>query len=612
FYLGNGGYYFAISDYLDLALTGTIYSRGSWGFNVGTHYAKRYRYTGNTVIRFVQERFIDEETAEISKRNLFSFNSTFARDVKSNPNYRFNTNINFQTSGFNRRYAYDPSRRLNNQFGSSVSYQRIFRNKPFNFTTSANHTQNTQTGQVTIGLPEATFGVSPVYPFKRKEAIGKQRWYEKIGISYTANAKNYISGIDTLLFNSDDMNVIANNLSRASNYGARHTVPINTNLNVLKHFTVTPQVAFNQWFYGKTIRYSWNEDSSRIERDTVGGFATAYEYNAGVSAQTRLYGMYQFKRGKVQALRHVFNPSVNFNYRPDFANEFYNAYELVQFDTSGRVEPYSRYAAGIYGGPGSGRQGAIGFNLGNNLEMKVASRKDTLTGVKKVKLLDRFDFGSSYNLAADSLKWQRITMRLNTTLLNRISVNVNADWDPYTVDPVTLRRVNKLELEENNRLARLTNAQVALGGNFAFGQKTAAPASLKGSPDEWEMLLKHPDYFVDFNVPLNLNVNYILNIRREIIESGDTTTFNQSINLRLDMNLTKNWKVNVTTNYDVVNKEFSSTFIEVFRDLHCWQMRFGWVPIGPYQSYNFDLRVKSSLLQDLKISRRKGWNDIGY
>jgi hypothetical protein len=454
--------------------------------------------------------------------------------------------------------------------------------------------------------------VSPVYPFKRKEAIGKPRWYEKIGISYTANAKNYISGIDTLLFNSDDMSVIANNLSRASNYGARHTVPINTNLNVLKHFTVTPQVAFNQWFYGKTIRYSWNEDSARVERDTVSGFATAYEYNAGVSAQTRLYGMYQFRRGKVQAIRHVINPSVNFNYRPDFANDFYNAYEIVQFDTGGRTEPYSRYAAGIYGGPGQGRLGAVGFNLGNNLETKVASRKDTLTGVKKVKLLDRFDFGSSYNIAADSLKWQRITMRLNTTLLDRVSVNVNADWDPYTVDPVTLRRVNKLEFEENNRIARLTNTQVALGGNFAFGKKSAPKTSSKGSPDEWEMLLKYPEYFVDFNVPLNLNANYILNIRREIIESGDTTTFNQSVNLRMDMSLTKNWKFNVTTNYDIVNKEFSSTLIEVTRDLHCWVMNFSWVPIGPYQRYTFDLRVKSSLLQDLKISRRKGWNDFGY
>lgn len=608
FYLGNGGYYFAISDYVDLAATGTIYSRGSWGFNLGSHYAKRYKYSGNTVIRYLQERQLSTETGEISKNNLFNVTATFLRDAKANPNYRFNANINFQANRYNQRLAYDPARRLNNQYNSSISYQRIFRNKPFNFSISANHNQNSQSGDMTIGLPEATFGVSQIYPFKRREVVGKQRWYEKITLSYTMNAKNYFQGKDSLLFNSDDLNVVMNNLSRASNYGAQHTLPISTNLNLFKHLTVTPNVTFSQWFYGRTVSHTWNEDSMRVERDTINEFATAYQYSAGVNTQTRLYGMYQFKRGKIQAIRHVINPSLSFSYRPDFAEDRYHSYDVIVTDV---VNRYSRFENGIYGGPGQGLQGIVGFNLGNNLEMKVASKKDTISGVKKISLLDRFDFGTGYNLA-DSLHWQSITMRGNTKLFNLLNVNFNAAWDPYVFDTATLRRVNKLEINENNRLARLTNAQVALGGDFSFGKKKKAPTSSKGTPDEWDMLLKYPDYFVDFNVPLNISANYVLNIRRIINESGDTTTFNQSVNLRLDMNLTKNWKINVTTNYDIKNKEFTSTFIEVFRDLHCWQMRFGWVPIGPFQSYNFDLRVKSALLQDLKISRRKGWSDIGY
>jgi hypothetical protein len=246
---------------------------------------KRYKYNGRGVFKFVQERTLDGETGELTKFNQFNVDGNYNLDPKANPNYRFRARLNFGTSGYNRRFKYNPVNRLENTMQSSIAYDRIFRNKPINFSISANHNQNTESHALNIGLPELAFGLTQINPFKRKTQIGKTRWYEKITTSYTFNARNYVSGIDTLLFRGDNTDEVVRNVFKNASYGARHTVPVSTNLKVLKHFTVTPSVNYTQWFYGRTTRRTWNADSARVESDTINEFATAYQYNGIVSAE---------------------------------------------------------------------------------------------------------------------------------------------------------------------------------------------------------------------------------------------------------------------------------------------------------------------------------------
>lgn len=614
FFLGNGGYYWAIKDYMDLALTGNIFSRGTWGLNVTSRYNKRYKFNGNVSVRFMRERNFNTLDGSNFFVNQFSVQWNYNLDPKANPNYRFGAGVNFATRGFNRRYTVNADTRLNNQLGSSISFSKNFGTKPLNFTASANHNQNLATGIVSIGLPDITFGLTQVNPFKRSSVVGKPKWYEKITVAYTLNARNNITGIDSVLFNGTDANVILRRLMNVAAYGARHTVPVNTSLTVFRFITVTPAVTFNQWFYGKSVIKRWNSDSARVEYDTIPGFRNAYEYNASITLNTRLYGMYNFK-GKVKAIRHVLNPNLSFNFRPDFSQERYNVYRTVQTDTAGNKSLYSIFENGLYGSPGAGRQGAIGLFLNNNLEMKVRSKKDTITGYKKVKIIDRFDLASSYNLAVDTLRLQPLNVRIITTLFQGINANISANWDPYMVDRQSLKRVNIFTYEAERKLMRFTNASFAINGSFRSMTKKQPQKNIQVGPEnmsEYELLLRYPDFFVDFDIPWNLSFAYALNILNRPLKTKDTLVLSQTLNLRGDVSITRNWKVNVTTNIDLTARRLSTTTIEIYRDLHCWQMRFVWIPVGTFRSYNFSLNVKSALLQDLKISRRRGWNDFTY
>lgn len=614
FFLANGGYYFAINDYYDLAITGTIFSRGTWGLNVYSRYNKRYKFNGNVAIKYLRERGTNPSDFSTVFRNQFSVQWAYNLDAKANPNYRFAASVNFATSGYNRRYTSQADTRLNNQLGSSISYSKVFRNSPLSLTATATHNQNLATNLVSIGLPDINFGMSQVNPFKRTSTVGRPKWYEKITVAYNLNARNNISGIDSILFRGTDANTIIRNVLNEAAYGARHYVPINTSLNVFKYLTITPSLNFNQWFYGKTINKVWNADSNRLEQDTIPGFRTAYEYNASIGINTRLYGLYQFN-GKIKAIRHVVNPTLSFNFRPDFAQERYNVYRSVQTDSAGRKQLYSVFENGLYGSPGAGRQGSIGLLLNNNLEMKVRSKSDTITGYKKVKIIDRFDFQTSYNLAVDTLQFQPVTMRVITPLFTGVNMNFDANWDPYTIDRNTLSRVNQYMLDAEGKLLRFTGARFAINGSFRSMTKKQPQKNIQIGPEnlsEYELLLRYPDFFVDFNIPWNFSFSYALQLTKRPLRTKDTLVYSQTLNLRGDLSITKNWKVNIVTNFDLQAKKLSTTTIEIYRDLHCWQMRFVWIPVGTFRSYNFNLNVKSTLLQDLKISRRRGWNEFTY
>ncbi len=595
FFLSNGGYYFAINDYVDLAVRGDIYSRGSWKLNLSSNYKKRYKYGGNIDLNYGNTRTFDINSETPFKpiiRRDFNVRWSYNQDAKSNPKSRFSSSVNFGSSGYNKTYTYSSGDYLNNTFQSSVSYQRSLNDK-MNLSLNLDHSQSTQTRVVTLGLPSVSFNVSRITPFKRKISTGTPKWYERISFSYRADAKNYLQSVDSNLFKPGTLNNFSN--------GFKHSVPINTSFTILKFFNISPSINLNEVMYLKSIRKIWDADSNRVVTDTVKGFAQGFDYNATVSLSTKVYGVVNFKKGKLKAIRHVLMPNMSFNYQPDFSAPKWGYYRSVQTDTFGNTSQYSIFTNGIYGGPPGGKFGGINFGIDNNLEMKVFSKKDSVKQERKIKLLESFAIRSSYNFAVDSFQLTPFTVTARTTIFDKLNLNFSSSFDPYINDSLG-RRLNKFEWNENNRPARLTAANLSMGGNL--NSKSKSKRTSTGNPDELEMIRNNPDDYIDFNVPWNFSLYYTLSLRKIKVHGDDSLTITQTATMNFDMKVTANWKVTGSLNYDLTNKNFSYSTIELYRDLHCWQMSIRWIPFGARKGYFLTLNVKSAVLQDLKMSKR--------
>jgi hypothetical protein len=370
--------------------------------------------------------------------------------------------------------------------------------------------------------------------------------------------------------------------------------------NLFKHFTFSPALNYTETWALQTIAQAWNPETQLVEYDTIQGFRSAREYSLGMGTQTRLYGMLNFKRGRIKAIRHVVNPSIGFSYRPDFSLPRYGIYENVQIDSIGNSRQYSIFQGTNFSGPAAGEFGGINFSVGNNLEMKVLSRKDTLEEIKKVRLIDAFTISTGYNMAVDSLRLSPLSMNGRTTLFEKLNLNFSSSFDPYIIDSAG-RRLNQYEWKVNKRPARLTTANLGVSGSFRSG--SASPGNEVGSTG---ML----NDYVDFSIPWNVSFGYSLFIRNiQTAGATDSLTTTQTLQLSADLNLTSKWKIRASTSYDFVNKEFPSAFIDVYRDLHCWELRMQWIPFGIRQSYSIEIRVKSSVLQDLKLRKAQDWYD---
>ena len=600
FGLINGGYYFALGDYFDLQLRGDIYSRGSWKLTALTNYSKRYKYNGNFGLSYSRTRKYNLEYNSVSKLNDFKINWTYNQDSKANPKRRFNATVNAGSSGYNKNYSYNANDYLSNTFKSSISYYRTINNK-MNYSVNLSHDQNTQTHLVSLALPTFTFNVQRITPFKRKISSGLPKWYEKIGFSYNMNAKNEVKQYDSLLFQPATIEKFTN--------GLKHSIPVSTSFNLLKFINVSPSVTFNQVMYLQSIRKSWDTDSNEIVTDTVKGFATGYEYNTAISMSTHIYGIKNFKHGKLKAIRHVMNPSIGYSFHPDFGDNKYGTYKEVQKDSLGNSQRYSIFERSPYGGTSNGKFGGINFGLSNQLELKVFSEKDTINNVKKIKLLDNLSIGSSYNLAVDTFQLANFNLNARTTLFDKINLQYNAVFDPYAVNE-NGRRINSFLLHTDNKLARNISSAVSAGASFHSKTKKNLNNFEQNNKnaDEYFMINNNPVAYEDFNMPWNFSVNYILRASKQILKEQDTTTYTQTLNVNFDFNLTEKWKITGTSGYDFKQKDFSYTTLEIYRDLHCWQMSIRWVPFGTRQGYFLNLNVKSSVLQDLKLVKRSpGW-----
>lgn len=631
FFLRDGGYYWAISDYMDLTVLGEIYSRGGTGLRVQNNYKKRYRYNGAFEFRFNNRPQGERGTPERSVQQDFWVNWRHQPFTRGNSS--FSASVNAGTSTFNQNNAFNQRDFISPSFNSRISYRKTFQGTPFTFSAALGHNQNVQTEIVKLN-PDMTLAMNRVFPFK-KLIQNPKSFLNDVSISYNFKTRGEITNLvqapnfgvkttdevvenDTVGFNLSNADILLSN----AKFGAQHSIPLSAPLTVLRYFTLTPNANFTETWYAEQRDYEWFSGDT-IDVNVTSGFSRFYNYSVGTSLTTRLYSTY-FMKGKVQAIRHVMTPTVSFSYTPDFSKPQYNFYQEVQVREDGTTQLLPRYD-GIFGRPSSGEVGQISLSLDNNLEMKVRSLEDPKG--KKVKIFDNFGIRTAYNIAADSFNLSDISMQARTQLFGKLQISLNGGIDPYTYElqsvdtssgRVTQRRINKFAWQTGNGIGNINSAGIALSTNFSpkgakggrGGRGNEQTNEQKPPPGtsqaDMDFINENRNLYVDFSIPWSLNVSYNLRYSKRGFDEARIT---QSMNFNGDVSLTPKWKVGVRSGYDFERKEFSFTSVDITRDLHCWQMTVNWVPFGPRQSYTMEIGVKAAILQDLKLARRNNWYD---
>ncbi|WP_243347934.1 putative LPS assembly protein LptD [Parabacteroides sp. FAFU027] len=643
FYLKDGGYYFAINDYADMAVRGEIYTKGSWGLSSTSTYTKKYKFSGNFNASYRMTVTGEKGQSDYNKSKDFSLTWSHSQDAKANPNMTFSASVNFATSSYARHDLssyYNAQAFTQNNKSSSVNLSWRNPRFPLTFNTSMNINQRSSDSSISVSLPNLSIATSNrIYPFKRKEMIGKERWYEKIGLTYSGQLANSIDTKEDKLFNS--------NLIKDWRNGMQHSIPVSATFNLLKYINVTPSFNYRESWFTNRIMRSWDEMNNKELQDTIWGFNRMYNYSTSVSASTKLYGFYTpmpflFGR-KIQVIRHVFTPSLSFNYSPDFQNNrsFWTSYYNSQ--TKANVY-YSPYQGGLYYSAPGTTNGSVSFNMTNNLEMKVRSNRDS-SGVKKISLIDNFTTGISYNLAADSMNWSDVNASIRMKLTKGFSLNLSGAFDTYTYkldkngNPVKVN-VTRWEKYHSFGLGRLMSTGTSFSytlnnetfnklfggkeeGKDKDGKKDKKPETqpdqnpesdnLAGDRDPNKKKEEKPtasfdkDGYMLWSVPWSLSFNYSMRygystFNKEKLEYNHKITHN--LGFSGNITLTPGWVFNMSSSYDFDTHKISYTNINFSRDLHCWQATAGVVPFGAYRSFNVTISVKSSLLKDVKYDKR--------
>lgn len=606
FYMRDIGFYFAFNDYWDSEVRGSLYSKGSFETSVRTNYRVRYKYDGNFNIRYAMTRTGIEGTPEYDPTQDFNVTWTHSQRPEANPGTTFSASVNFGTRSFNSNTAasgsYNYDQLVQNNMSSSISYGKRFLDGKLNFTSSFSHRQDISTGDVSLELPSFSLSATTFNPFDSKDRIGEQKWYQKITMGYSLQGRNSIQTVESELFSKESLGQFRN--------GFQHNIPISLSLNALKYFQVNTSVNYTERWYLQSIRRRLENTPNGFEevRDTLQGFNRAYDYSVSSGLSTKFYGMYP-KIGRIEAMRHVVTPSVNINYRPDFSEDLFGFYRTF-VDANGQQQQYSIFQDGIFGSPGSGKSMGIGFSVTNNLEAKIKSKSDTTGKATKVPIIQGLTFSGNYNMAADSFRLSNISFSGRTALFNQqINLNFNGTFDPYSVDAEG-RRIHRYAVRDG-KLARLVNFGLSFDYSLnpsMLKRRNEAMDQLDNNrgnmtPEQQQALARisaDPNAFVDFNIPWNLAGSFSF----QYSKSGLRTNITSTVNIHGDFSVTEKWKVQFNSGYDFKNKQISLTRFSIYRDLHCWDMSFGWVPFGQYQSYNVTIRAKASILQDLKLTKR--------
>jgi len=601
FFLKDLGFYWAASPKVDLAVKGSIYTNGSFGLGVSSQYKIRYKVAGNVAVEYKNTVFgSDPKLKDYRRLPNWRFAWTHQQDPKWLPGLSFKSDVTIITSGYNKFNEVSINNYIQNTFQSNVSLSYAIPKTPFNISVNLRHEQNTSLKTVNLTLPEIVWNTSRFFPFKNRKRTTPAKWWQQIwegiGITHRTDFGNRIVTYDST-FNKDLRSFFKGRITN----GMRHTFQASNSFKILKYINFNPSFNYVEYWDFRKLDRHWDNTTQQSVNDTLRGFFTDREWDVRADLSTNVFGFFTFKKGKVKAIRHVFTPNVYFSYNPNLNRNVYG-----YFGQNGAYGSYRPAEITLYGGPNRGPAGLIGFSLNNNLEMKVASKKDTLTGEKKIKIFDYLNISGSYNLIADSLRLQPFSIQMRNTFFdNKLSVVFSSLFDPYAVDTVGgARRINTFEYKKTGKLLRITNVSLAV--TFAIVGKPKEPLKVNKNlttPEEQQMVVQNPNQFLDFNVPYNLSVSYNFSYNRPIYEA----TITNNVQLRGDFSITKNWKIDFNTGFDFVSKKFTLTSIGINRNLHCWQMDFQWIPFGQIASYVFTIRAKSSLLQDLKLNRRSYW-----
>ena len=637
FSLTDGGYYFAVSDYFDLQIKGSIYANGSWLGTAQTDYRKLYKYNGNLSFSYANNIAGHFGLSDYSKSSNYRLSWIFNQDPKSSPGSRFSASVNMSSSGYDQNNSYNVNDHITTQRQSSVSYSKSWDGTPFNFAISANHSQNVKTKSVSLDLPKANFSMSRIYPFKSKNSSGPSKWYQEIQVSYTASLDNQIETKDSLLFTSSIWKHMKN--------GFKQEIPVSFQLRPFKNFSISPSLTYTGVLYTQKILKSWdpafkditlNTVHPAVVNDTIQGFFYGQAVNPSISASfsPQIFGTYDFAEinpnSRLQQIRHVMKPSVSFSFTPSFAGLSSKMYRQIQVPDPYKLQGlYSVYEANIFGTPSlASKSGNVSFSLVNIVEGKVFARNDTTGKAKKIKLIDNFSINTAYNIFADSVRWAPISMQFRTTLMNNINLSANSSFTLYGVNPTTGQSVGKFLLSEDHKLMKLTQFNAGLDFSLSDLLKkdknktnTTNPqnAGAQGTQGSFGMpapgasipqnnttgATKDAYGYPVFNVSWTLNMNYSLTYTKTIKKP----VLSQTLSFNGNVALTKKMSVTYTSGYDFTAHKITMTNIGVTRDLHCWEMNLNWIPNGTMQSWNFTIRVKASVLGDLKYDRRKDFHD---
>lgn len=652
FYLRDGGYYLALSDYMDLKLLGEIYTKGSWGVSAETNYNKRYRYRGNVYFSYLRTVEGEKNMPDYAVTKSLKIQWTHTKDAKSSPNTTFSARVNFASENYERKNLesmYNPLSYTQSTRASSVSFSHTFTDIGLSISASANLTQNMRDSSIAVTLPDLSISLSRFYPFRRKHQVGKERWYEKISMSYTGQVSNSITTKENLLFKS--------NLIKDWRNGFQHRIPIDATFQLFKYINISPSFSFRDIMYASRINRSWDREAQRELADTTYGFYNLYDWNVGISANTTLYGFYKplkFLGTKIQAIRHVFKPSVTFSYAPDFTTSRYGyrkQYERVDAAGNSSWVSYSPYSGGIYGYPSGTKQGLISMSVSNNLEMKVRSDRDT-TGFRKISLIDELSASLSYNLAAKKQPWSNLSTRLRLKLGKNKTFSMASVWATYAYkfneqgQVVTSDRTEwsygrfgrfqgmsqNLSYTFNNQTwKKLMDKLHGRGKSSTSADAASTDASTTNAEDanvdpdlrtghdggkgkKKEKAKVDADGYLTFSIPWSLTLSYgitmaedrtkQINVRRMRYPFSFTQTLNASGYVRIS----DGWNISFNSGYDFEMHRISMTTMSLSRDLHCFEMSAS-IVLKPYSSFNFTFRARASELADaLKWDKRSSYS----
>ena len=644
FFMRDAGLYFVIGDYFDIALTGDIYTLGSWAVDVNSRYKVNYKCNGNFSFSFSNDQTGERGSSDFFQTRNFGVRWSHSQDAKARPGTSFSASVNFSSPSNSKYNSTSVQEALQNQISSSISYSKNWNGK-LNLSANILHNQNSRDSSYSFTLPNITFSVSRFYPFKRKNRVGKERFYEKFSLGYNTSLQNRIN------FKASEFNK-PGFWDKFQN-GMSHNFQIGLpNFTLLKYINITPSISYGMnWFFRKTEK-DYNPNTGKVEDikgKAFGAFGATHNYSGSISMNTRLYGLFNFgKHRKLQAIRHVVSPSISASFSPE-KGTYFNGWRTLNYTaidpkTGEPVEKtldYNIYAGQLGSVPGKGKTASLNFSLGNNFEAKVRDLADTTgTGSKKIKLIDQLNLSTGYNFLADSLKMNNVGITMSTSIFGKLGINANMNFDPYATlvnkENPSGRRINRFAIQEGQGLLRMTNANVSLSysisgegkinGNDGSGQ-AGGGGGVQGAAAHYQRIYYHPItgeyipggwvYYTNPNVPWSINMSYSFSYRKshqfsngKVIDKHD---FTQTLNLNGNVKLTPRLSLNMSTNFDLMALKMSTTQLTATYDLHCFNINVSWIPNGQWESWSFRIQANAAALADLlRFKKSSSFWDNGF